>query len=300
MDKKFNVRLKMFGSTNDELTNFESEWAGYAPMVDAVSLLRGQRSAIITKRESQESDIKGFATVKHNRRGAMADVAIKICGKVKAWSFAAGDMVIYQEMDITRSMIMNGQSLSAQTLCQSIYGRGFAMPNAAKAAYNVTPDDLLALQAAIDAYAEVVTTPRTAITGRKAETNSFKKMFTDCTITLKYTIDNLMQNFAGTEFFEKYFTARRVAQDATQKANLAVTVLSDYDGSPLVGALVHGTDGVTTFEEMTDTKGKIKRSEIHSDLWQLTITHVSYVGMSVEADIYPGDKEKVLVKLKPL
>ena len=85
-----------------------------------------------------------------------------------------------------------------------------------------------------------------------------------------------------------------------EKANLAVTVLSDYDGSPLVGELVHGTDGVSTFEEITDSQGRVKRSEIHSELWQLTITHANFAGATVEADIYPGDKEKVLVKLKPM
>ena len=300
MDKKFDSRLKMFDASDDMLIIYATEWGGYTPMENAVEVFRSQRDAIMAAKQAQEKNLKEIAVNKEFKRVAMADIGMQVCGKVKAWCEDMGDVIGYGEMHITRSMVMNGRSTTAQTLCQSIYDKAQTMTAAERTTYNVLSTDLTLLQDCIVSYGSVKVSPRVAIASRKSTTDGFRKMFTDCTLTLKRRIDNLMENYAGTSFFNDWFNARRIVDAATEKANLAVTVLSDYDGSPLVGALVTGTDGVTTFEDMTDSQGKIKRSEIHSDLWQLTITHANFEGATVEADIYPGDKEKVVVKLKPV
>ena len=89
-------------------------------------------------------------------------------------------------------------------------------------------------------------------------------------------------------------------QDATQKASMTVTVVSEYDGSPLAGVLISGTDGVAQFQEVTDSMGRIKRTDIKPDVWDLTFTLSIYTTATAQTVIYPGDKDKVLVKMKPV
>ncbi len=300
MDKKFNSRFKMFGSTDEVLSLYNRDWSGYAPMVTAVEVFRGQFAGIGAAKEKQEKDIKGYAVSKKINRDAMADLAISICGKVKAWAKDQGDMVTYNEMHITRSMILNGRSATAKTLCQSIYNKAVGMPSAAKTTYNILAGHLASLAESISTYSESSFSPRTRIAMRKSETDSFKKMFTYCTLTLKESIDNLMENFAGTQFYNDYFNGRKIPTDATEKASLTVRVVSEYDGSPLAGVTVNGTDGVVEFQEVTDSQGRIKRSDIKPEIWDLTFTYTNYTTVTTQTDIYAGDKDKVLVKMKSI
>lgn len=149
-------------------------------------------------------------------------------------------------------------------------------------------------------YDRVMVDPRIAVVLRTTATSKIKRLMSECSALFTRSIDNLMVKYSGTEWYVDYKNARRIVNAATQKANLVVEVLSDYDGTPLAGAMVKGTDGVSHFEEMTDMTGKVKRKDIHPELWKFTVSYPNYNGASVHAKIYPGDKEKVLVKLKPV
>src|SRR2546423_10001837 len=104
MDKKFDSRLKMFDSTDEVLSNYGSDWAGYVPMSTQVAIFRELRDTINVTKQAQETDLRGYAENKGSKRTAMVNLAMPICGKVKGWCYDTDNMIGYNEMHITRTM----------------------------------------------------------------------------------------------------------------------------------------------------------------------------------------------------
>lgn len=290
----------MFVATSEVLTSNESQFASYAALLASYNVLTVRVQKLLKLKQEQEMNRKGFATAKKQKRFAMAAAAMIVRGKVAAYAYAIGDLALFSEMKITQSKIKFNKSTSALTLSQAIYDAAVTVPAADKTAYDITPAMLTALQTAIADYTAVMVSPRVVEAERKSQTAAISSSVVYITSILKNEIDGLMQAYDGSTFYSNYKNARRVVEEATLQARVIGTVTAE-NGAAVEGAKVIMTDGLHTFEDITDENGHYRLRNLNPELYMFKVSKPGFTEYSIpDVDIYAGEHEKMDVKIKPV
>ena len=115
-------------------------------------------------------------------------------------------------------------------------------------------------------------------------------------------MDNLMSNFEGTEFFDRYFNAR-IKVDLIRHTVIEGNVTTP-EGADLkkVKVIMTGKDKeteevVTVFEEKTDKDGNFIKRELNPELeWDVTFELKDFEKVSYEdITLKPGEHQKLEV-----
>jgi hypothetical protein len=299
MKKNYDSRLRMYNATYEVMKANEGTFASYPALMTAYTSFGESIQNLLSQKQQQEKNLKGYASEKTAKRDAMADIALKVRGKVSAYARASGNDVLFKEMQISDSKIKYGKSTTALTLALSIFDAADAMPAAAKTQYDLTAAMLTSLENEIESYKAVMSAPRVAEAQRKTFTSGITDAVKAISSFLRNEMDGLMRIYDGKEFFSDYTNARRIVEEPTLQARVIGTVLAE-NGNPVAGAKVEMTAGNIIYEDMTDENGKYRLRNISPELYMFKVTKSGFTDYTIpDVDIYAGEHEKVNVEIKP-
>jgi len=196
MNRKQSNRLEMFNTVSATMHKTEnaSLWGGVPAVVQCMTEFDGKITAIQAKATKQEAPISGAAEQKHNVRGDFEDSILEIAHQISALGAANHDMELQAAGDLTLSQLDNMTDDELEDTGTRIAGLVLAHQPALED-YGLVGDDLDALNALKSEFHDMKTAPRTAVTGRKGETDTLPQLLKDTTTLLRLRLDKLMTPF---------------------------------------------------------------------------------------------------------
>lgn len=209
MNKHQENRLSMFYVVQQTLQENSAVWNGTPAIVTAEAEFDGKIKVIENALEVQLRDIRGHAVDKRKAEDAMIAETLDVAGKVMAFAVASSDEALAEAMNLSPSELRRYRDSVVAQRCQDVHDAANGVL-ASLADYGVDAAKLTAFQALIDAYLEMNTAPRLAITTRKNATAVIADEVDRTLELLNRRMDPLMQGFAITnpEFHRLYTDAR--------------------------------------------------------------------------------------------
>jgi hypothetical protein len=204
-------KLSMFLAVLGVMDKYNSVWSAMTAVAEMVTRLTGYTDSIQDKTGVQGTPLTGIAGGKRRNRIDMMEKALAIAGDLHALATKNNDSTLQAKTALELSDLTRlGDTLVAPR-CQEIY----ALVNtntAALANYGVTAADITALQAAIDAYTDVLTKPREAVVGRKEVTGSMAQDEDAADELFKKELDPAMRKFKtkNAPFYGEYTSAHMI------------------------------------------------------------------------------------------
>lgn len=286
----------MFGNVLVVIANFILEWTGNEPYESGVADLKDAVKKIDDNEEVQKKLIKNFTQQHKLDKRNMANLALAISQKVRAYAYATGNTTLFGEMKFSFAKLFYRNANLAKTLAETIYAAANALSDADKITFNLTAPVLLELRQAIDLYAAV--TPRDKIVIRKTATNNFKQLFKDAETILKSNLDNLMGNYQGTEFYHEYQNARLVIGH-TIHTTIQGNTVDEETGEDITGVQVLILSDTQQFEDITGPQGKFAQQVSPEIPYTVKFIIPGYEEKELDNITLPrGKHEKLNVKLK--
>lgn len=211
MNDRQENKLSMFLSTEEELNNNSSQWAGVLKMAAAVTNFSGKIVSIQTLREVQEENRKGIPQDKQARRETMADLALKVSGGVMVYADDNNDSSLKKSVSYTRTQLVKGRDTTSKLRCTKILNKATPLISLL-GDYGITSADLTALQGAISAYSLFIGKARTAQAVAKAAGEMMAIELKEADRILKEKIDKMMRQYTATApaFFKAYTSCREI------------------------------------------------------------------------------------------
>lgn len=217
MNKQNEDKLSMFYALLQVLAKHVAVWTGLVPFKNAHDELEANVASIEDATQKQETSLKGVALDKRFKKEGMVKKTVEIAQAMFAYAEDKGDVVLRDQVDYSRSDLMQTRDAVIAQTCQNIHD--LANPIiAALAAYGVVATDLTAQQNTIDAYSATVGSPRAALTVRKGATAEIEALVKDSMKILNNRMDKMMPEFevSTPDFFQEYFDARIIVNSATE------------------------------------------------------------------------------------
>ena len=163
----------------------------------------------------------GASAAKQSAFIQLIDCAEQIAGAVHSLAEATGDVELGEQVDFSRSVLIDGSGASIVARCRGIYDVAKdKLPSLAE--HGVTQPKLTAFNQAIKTYDTLRSTPRQARAAQAAATKQLGRAFPRVEQLLAGRIDKLMLQFKSSnpEFYDKYQTARNIVSAGvrTEKA----------------------------------------------------------------------------------
>ncbi|CAN5368581.1 hypothetical protein BH10ACI1_BH10ACI1_20340 [soil metagenome] len=173
---------------------------------------------INTAAQLSSAVLTGIAADKKVSKLGLSQIAAKIAGQIFAYSAKNGNNTLKAAVNFSVSDLSRMKDGELAALCQTIHDKGIENKDVLTD-YGVTTAKLAELQAAINAYAESVPKPRTAITERSTTKANIKQMFKDADSVLLEQMDKLVEDFAEDfpDFVSNYKNARIIVDPKPKK-----------------------------------------------------------------------------------
>ena len=170
--------------------------------------------------KQQVRRMTGVAEDKHRLRGDMCGLAAPVAAAVKIYADDTKNRELEQRVNYSRSVLLEGRDTISADRCRDILA--VATENVAKLGdYGVTSAKLTALQAAIDAFATVITKPREARVSGKTVNDSIAAEVKAADEILKSRLDKLVSQLADKDatFVADYKNARVIVAAAATRSS---------------------------------------------------------------------------------
>jgi len=209
MNDKQENKLSMFLSTEEELTNNSSTWAGVPKMASAVTSFSGKIVSIQSLREVQEENLKGIPQDKQARRITMADLALKVSGGVMAYADDNDNNALKKSVSYTRTQLTAGRDTTAKLRATKILNKATPLISLL-GDYGIVSADLTALTGAISAYGLLIGKWRTAKSVAKAAGEMMVIELKEADRILNEKIDKMMRQYtiSAPAFLKAYTSCR--------------------------------------------------------------------------------------------
>lgn len=214
MTRKQFANLRMYTAVDVVLTNFAAVVATVPALAAFQTELQSNISALLSNAEIQDTAADGVAVDKEQKRLSLCRSSATMAGIVKAMAEETGNTLLAAQMDITYSDLLRLKDGILAERCTTIHDA--ANDNlAALANYNITAARLTALTAAIDAFKNANTAPRSAEIEITAATTTVALTIKETKSLLEKRMDKVMEDFrdSNVDFYNQY-KAARVVQDA--------------------------------------------------------------------------------------
>ncbi len=302
MKKRQSSIRNMYQVVINILDLFSATWAGFAAFVLAVANFKAKVDDIDETAGQQQASLDGYTTNKRHKKRDMANKSLLTRGKVSAFAFVTGDTILQGKMKISLWKLYYKKDTTAIANAELIYSSASAMTQAQRTEYDISDQEMLGLRAAIDAFINLPS-PQQMKAIRKQLTAELKAQFKEASAQLTESLDGLMHEYQGSDFFEQYQNARRIV-DSVRHTTIEGEVLDFTTGADLknVKVILTSTDGTESFEEMTDVQGKFKRGELNPELdWTAKFEIPGYETVETPAiDLKRGEHERLNIKMKKL
>lgn len=307
MDKYFTSLRNMFGAVQLVILEFIAEWTGYAPYETANTEFNDFVAAIDETAVYQQTDIKGYAKEKKLKRATMASIVVIVSKKIRALAAAKNDQVLMKEMQIARTKMTKGRAVKALYYGEQVVTALSNLSPAEKTAYHIDAAQEALLIAGVAEFKKVLTAPRTREAQRKTATEKLVKLFRAANTVLIEKLDNLMENYAGTPFYDDYKNARIIVNQIRHtviRGNVTAPGGADLNKVKvkLTGKEKLTGNEVLVFEEMTDKDGNFEKSALNPELsWDVEFVLTNYVPQKIsDIDLERGTIDILDVTLVPV
>ena len=307
MDKYFTTLRNMFGAVQLVILQFIAEWTGYAPYETSNTEFNNTVKDIDATAAFQQTIITGYAKDKKKKRDSMAEIVVIISKKIRALAASKGDKVLQKEMQIAKTRMTSGKAVKALYYGEQVVIALSTLTPAEKTAYQIDIAQETLLLDSVAEFKKVLAAPRTREAQRKTATEKLKLLFATANTVLLEKLDNLMENYAGTQFYADYKNARiQVTQIRHTVIRGNVTAPGGADLNKvkvkLTGKEKLTGNEVLVFEEMTDKDGNFEKSALNPELsWDVEFVLPDYVSQKIsDIDLERGTIDTLDVTLMPV
>lgn len=303
MNARQNSKNSMYQSVLSVLTQNQSVYAAVTALVAAVDKYSTFFQALQVLIEQQRQIILGYAADKRNKRISMVYLAIKAKGAVQAYATESDNPILFEAVDFEEAKMMIERASYARAHAQLIHQNAIAAIDALND-YGLSPDDLTALQAAINAFALVASMPKSKKAELKTITKQLSEQFAKIDNILRNQLDRNMLIYKSSPtasgFWLLYHNARKIYNPAYHITQVQATIFNSDTNQPMPNVKMIITQGTETFEEISNDKGIAAKKQMHPELTQLSFEIPGFQPVSSTVSLSPGEKEEVIIKMKPI
>ena len=226
-------------SMNLGTLNYFDKNAAIASLLPGVEPLitkfRVNVNAILVFRGQQEIDISGISGNKEFLRADLAAKAYDISCKTEAYASLSNNLILEKEVHFAETSLTRATDSKLESRSLIIYEKATA--NIADLGpYDVTEDDLISLQNAIDLFHASVPTPRTGTTEKKQITDQLARLFKENAMILE-KIDLLVElvRLKHPLFYSGYKDSRKIILTGTGSLALIALAIDATTGEAIKG-----------------------------------------------------------------
>lgn len=207
-------KITMVKRVGDKLKENIIIWQTNTPMVNAVNEMISLRDQLETQVLIQIDNTKGVAMSTKDLKEIMISKAIDVGGVVRGYAFDINDKKLAEQLNYSKSKIINKRDMLAVEDCKHIYdiANNLVATKPIIATYQINAAKLADLKTSIDNYKTAIDTPRQATDVGSGATKKIKELIKKFDNLLNNRIDNLMLMYRVTnpDFYEAYVQSRMI------------------------------------------------------------------------------------------
>ena len=270
------------------------KFAGNVPLLAALTELETRTSDAKKFQQAKVKGTKGFADAKSIARKKLAKMTDAMRRRVQSSCKGKNDDAGFVNANITYSKIAYGDLLTSLALAQNVHDLASGMNAGDKTKYMVTGGDLTAMQDQINQVQGLNTDRRGATVDRQTAGEMQTDALKGNTKFIHETMDSLMGNYMNDkELYAGYLNSRSIINAPGRHAEITGKVVMAGTGIALPGVKVKASNGVKTFEDMTDTKGNYKMP-VGPELYNLTFELPAYAQGHVNDVLVDASQKQVV------
>lgn len=254
-------------------------------------------NAIVSLGNEQGTDIRGLRTQKVEMKTSTGEKALDMSHRVEAFAKITGNVVLAKKIHYTDSDVFRTSDYEFLTACTIILETSMANRDAL-VEYGVTPESLIDLKSSIDAWKEVMDSPKEGYTGKKQATTQLTDLFNTQTGYAE-KVDALVEllKYSNVPFYNEYQDTRKVVY---RRGSITVKceVTDEATGTPLTGATVNfSVEGVLIVEKTTSINGGLTIKSMNDGAYTVTVSRLGYVTQVLTVNVMNVELTTVKVAL---
>ncbi len=299
MDKRTNTIVQMYYECSACMNRNAASYSGYQPLQQAVTTLESRIAIINQTIINREQYTKGITFEKKEKKKQMAQYADAMRMKVQAIALSHNDQAAYKNANYTFSIIYRSPVTSAIAFAQNILRLAENTTPEDRIMFHISDRDIDDLRSVINKFNVVSTARRSSVVIKQTTGDVLQDLIRETSNFIRATMSALMGNYkiTNTRFYMEWEHAKRIINSAQHHAQITGEVYDAVTQQPLQLVKVIATDGIRTFEDMTDGQG-IYKIPVNPEIWSLTFELPSYQKQQLPNILVDsGEKQKVNISL---
>jgi len=211
MLKRLANKLVMYNAVQSHLNLNKDVWASVPAMVTTISDFELLLAQIKSYQQLTQGNKKGITNQKADQQALVIAQTYELSSVLYAMAMKNNDVVLAAKVDYTETDLLKMRDDNLVTACRNIVE--FATGHLAELnAYQVSGDELMALNEEINRFADNLTTGRISVSEQKAANEKMKVVFLQVDALLKKQLDRLMVRYRkiDPDFYSTYQNLRRI------------------------------------------------------------------------------------------
>lgn len=248
--------------------------------------------------EAQERDLTGVTKQKETLKGNTFKKVMNLQRRLLAFATFTNNDVLLKEISYTDTEMSHLADNSFLSACWVIYHAGLTNQVAATE-YEVTPELLKEVKAAIEAFAAVIDTPKEGQIGKSQTSGEMGDLIQENQATLgKADLLVDMLKDSQPKIYKEYYDTRKVV---TRSGSLTVKALvtDAASNAPVVDAVVSfRLDGVLILEKTSAEAGRFNVKSMEEGNYVVTTTKIGYQTDVRDVVIVANELNSITIALK--
>jgi hypothetical protein len=217
MNKQNENKLVMMKALLSFLKLNQAIWQNSAPFAAAVAELEELIAVIEVTRQITDLDQTGLVVEKKSLKAILVDTTFEIASQLVAMASKTGDQILLAKVNFPKSELEGQRDGGLASTSKTILTLG-REKMASLVEYDITEDELSALEELIARYETSLPTSRVSVSGRKVNNAKIKDLFLNSNVLLKNQIKRIMTRYATSnpDFYAGYLNASKVVDYGTR------------------------------------------------------------------------------------
>jgi hypothetical protein len=279
MEKAQSIIEKMGTGTLDVFRQNNSLWSGKVALSRKVDQLE-QNLVNITLLDSLTTpSTNGYAAHKNEVKRLMSNAAYLIASPLLIFAREKRNTVLVQEIDFTFTALAQAQDKLSRNRCQLVNDRAQTyladLPD-----YDITADQLTALQQLIHNFDDLLALPRAVRKSQQNIRTDLKAAFKTLAQTLD-DLDRLMVPFtiSNPAFYQAYANARLIGRERSRTVSVQGRVTDSVTASPLANVEIYVLE--IDKKSTSGTKGTFRFLSLTSGNFTLQVSREGYLSQTI-------------------
>jgi hypothetical protein len=248
--------------------------------------------------EEQERDLSGVTKQKETLRGGAFKKVMNLQRRLLAFATFTNNEVLVKEISYTDTEMSHLTDNTFLSACWVIY-HAAETNQVAAAEYEVTPELLKEVKAAIEAFGKVIDTPKEGQIGKSQTSGEMGDLIQDNQATLGKT-DLLVDMLKDSQpkIYKEYYDTRKVV-NRSGSLTVKALVTDAATNAPVVDAVVSfRLDGVLILEKTSAEAGRFNVKSMDEGNYVVTTTKMGYQTDVRDVVIVANELNSITIALK--